>query len=188
MRKQDPSQLYAPVARNGDLATLRWLRRRVRVRLPDGLFVQCVRERSPLAALRWLVEEADCPVDWTAALEAHKRLAPVADWGVDEAVVQVRGWLEAEYSRSRSVWQRRCQRRRDTGVIRQPQLLQQQQTPPPDGGAFTSCLPGRLRTWQWPSFMATLKKRQTKLRGAAAATTDVDLAWAAAAQVDLIGG
>ncbi len=113
--KQDPSQLYAPAARNGDLATLRWLRRRVRVPLPDGLFVRCVRERSPLAALRWLVEEADCPADWTAALKAHKRLCPITEGGLDRAMLQVQGWLRSNCDRGQH--RRQSEKERLKGIL-----------------------------------------------------------------------
>ncbi|KAG2487682.1 hypothetical protein HYH03_013682 [Edaphochlamys debaryana] len=98
---------YVAAGRNGDLATMRCLRRLgVPYDASGTTFVRCVLsdgEACPLPALAWLLE-AGCPVDWDAALAAARRrrrdgqetLAWAARerWrrGMAEQAAQRRGW------------------------------------------------------------------------------------------------
>ncbi|KAG2494523.1 hypothetical protein HYH03_007290 [Edaphochlamys debaryana] len=102
------AKLWAAAANNGDLRTLRWLRRVPHGGLPWGppwgppggtTFALCAFNRhvqgdegaacrAPLAALQWLLDEG-CPVDWAAAAEASR--------GVDGRFEMVQDYIDEPY-------------------------------------------------------------------------------------------
>ena len=96
---QSDGSPYVRAANNGDLATLRCLRR---LGCPWGPATRGVFSRvaghGPLAALRWL-REAGCPVDWAAV---EKRAGSGS--GIS---AEVRVWLLEELQRHRQEEQQR---------------------------------------------------------------------------------
>ncbi|GLC38710.1 hypothetical protein PLESTF_001691200 [Pleodorina starrii] len=62
----DRTAYYLAAGRNGDLRTLRWLHGRLPPEpLPMSLSSRFVQSKCPLETIRWLVEEAGCPRDWS---------------------------------------------------------------------------------------------------------------------------
>ncbi|EFJ43950.1 hypothetical protein VOLCADRAFT_95893 [Volvox carteri f. nagariensis] len=78
LMKGDLGTMYYIAARNGDLATLRWIRGRLPGTLPEGLISRCVHTSCPPSAIRWLVELDDQP-DWLTA-ELGAALHCVHSW------------------------------------------------------------------------------------------------------------
>ncbi|GLC52190.1 hypothetical protein PLESTB_000593200 [Pleodorina starrii] len=62
----DWTAYYLAAGRNGDLRTLRWLHGRLPPGpLPMSLSSRFLQSKCPLETIRWLVEEAGCPRDWS---------------------------------------------------------------------------------------------------------------------------